>query len=380
MYDIEIKPAPKQSWFTPAEARNYYGRYDRSGITIHWWGGGETADKHDSIVNYFLAQGAAGVKSVNYVLSDNKITLMVNPDDVAWASQSGNPTTVSVEIQPTLGTEGYKKAGWLIWQIRQRYGRSMPLYPHKYWFQTECPGTLSLDRMEQEAQKWAAGFYNAQPEWEKNLKDLDNAVMYTEANAPLTDVRTGAVIKTFPADTPIEVSAETTYGGSRFLLSEYSFSHHIPNAIPAVQLKPQQTPVPTPTPTPQPEWVTNLQDIDDTKYYLSKDSQLWDIAVDKPASPGKQFHTGDEFVASAKTRARNQDFVITDYSYKKGVFNGLPTTALSLTPPIPPLPPTDPTPTPPPSPVPPVDSGWIITALQGLIAAIQAIIDKLRGK
>jgi hypothetical protein len=111
MYPIEFKICSKNGWFTPSEAKSYYGRYDREGVTVHWWGNGQGADGHDGIVNYFLSQAQAGAKSVNYVVSDNKITLMVGPDDVAWASQSGNPTTVSIEFQPTLGAEGYKKGG-----------------------------------------------------------------------------------------------------------------------------------------------------------------------------------------------------------------------------------------------------------------------------
>src|SRR5215813_8776799 len=105
-YSIETKIAPKQSWFTPTEAKNYYGRYAREGATIHWWGGGESANQHDNIVDYFIEQGRQAIKSVNYVVSDIKITKMVEPDNVAWASQSGNPTTVSIEFQPTLSAEG----------------------------------------------------------------------------------------------------------------------------------------------------------------------------------------------------------------------------------------------------------------------------------
>jgi hypothetical protein len=42
-YPVEIKLASKNGWHTPAEARAYYGRYDRSGITVHWWGDGTGA-------------------------------------------------------------------------------------------------------------------------------------------------------------------------------------------------------------------------------------------------------------------------------------------------------------------------------------------------
>ena len=162
-YPIEVRLASKNGWHTPQEAQAYYGRYSREGITVHWWGDGTGASNHDNIVNYILGKAVNGTGSVNYVLSDNKITLMVSPDNVAWASQAGNPTTISVEFQPTLTAEGYKKAGWLIDQLEERYGRLLNLYPHNKWFATQCPGTLDMGRMRAEADKWKTGGYNPAP-------------------------------------------------------------------------------------------------------------------------------------------------------------------------------------------------------------------------
>jgi len=151
MYDIEIKPCSNNGWFTPAEAKSYYGRFDREGITCHWWGDGTGASNHDNIVNYFMGQAAAGVKSVNFVCSDAKITQMVNPDNVAWCSTAGNPTTISIEFQPTLSDEGYKRGGWLIAYLEKKYGHEMKLYPHSHWNTTSCPGTIDIDRLRREA-------------------------------------------------------------------------------------------------------------------------------------------------------------------------------------------------------------------------------------
>lgn len=153
MYPIEQKPASRSTYHSPAEAKAYYGRYSREGITIHWWGDGTGASNHDNIVNFFLRRTDG---SVNYVLSDNKITQMVDPDNVAWTSQAGNPTTISIEHQPTLGAEGYKKSGWLVYTLEKRYGRKLTLYPHKHWFNTACPGTIDINRIRQEADN----FYN----------------------------------------------------------------------------------------------------------------------------------------------------------------------------------------------------------------------------
>lgn len=164
-YRIEIRKASKNGWHTPAEARAYYGRYSRSGVTWHWW---NTPDKvkdsdHDNIVNYILGKSRRAQGSVNYVLSNKKITLLVNPDDVAWTSQSGNPTTVSVELSPHLNAEGYKKAGWLFDQLEGRYDKTLKHYKHSDWWKTACPGTISISRIKAEAKKWKTGAYDKKP-------------------------------------------------------------------------------------------------------------------------------------------------------------------------------------------------------------------------
>lgn len=162
-YPIEVKLAPKNSYFTPVESNNYYQtKYSRSKVAIHWWGGGEGANQHDNIVNYFLKQGAAGVKSVNFVCSDDKITMMVDPKNVAWATQKGNPESVSIEFQPTLSDEGYKRGGFLIATLEKQFGK-MELLPHKYWYATACPGTIDIARLRREANAASGGSVPATP-------------------------------------------------------------------------------------------------------------------------------------------------------------------------------------------------------------------------
>lgn len=162
-YDIlEIRLANKKGWHTPAEAKAYYGKYSRDGITWHWWNTPSAVkdSDHDNICNYILNKAANGTGSVNYVLSNKKITLIVNPDNVAWASQGGNPTTISVELSPHLNAEGYKKAGWLFNELEGRYGKTLKHYKHSDWFSTACPGTIDINRIKTEAKKWKDGKYN----------------------------------------------------------------------------------------------------------------------------------------------------------------------------------------------------------------------------
>lgn len=274
-YTIETKLAPKQSWHTPAEAKAYYGRYARDGITVHWWGGGEQASAHDSIVNYFLAQGKQGIKSVNYVLSDNKITMMVHPDNVAWASQSGNPVTVSIEFQPTLHAEGYKKGGWLIWQLEKRYGKGLKLYPHKYWFPTSCPGTIDLNRLRSEANKWRAGGYNPTPppppkpapekaslSWTKFAAPKDYVTNKTPTKLWDFDSTTWTMkaVKEFPKGTKLKIYGKVVNNtlGATYLLTQYSYDKKITNGFNQTDMDayvppPPAAPAPTPPPAQQPK-------------------------------------------------------------------------------------------------------------------------------
>lgn len=161
-YIVEIRLAAKAGWHTPTEAMAFYKKYARNGVTWHWWNTPNlvTDADHDNICNYILGKAQRGTGSVNYVLSNNKITLIVNPDNVAWASQAGNPTTISVELSPHLNGEGYKKAGWLFNELEGRYGKILKHYKHSDWFGTACPGTISIPKIMEEANKWKSGTYN----------------------------------------------------------------------------------------------------------------------------------------------------------------------------------------------------------------------------
>lgn len=313
-YPIEIRLANKKGWHTPSEARAYYGRYDRMGVTVHWWGlPSENPDSaHNKIVNYILGKANAGTGSVNYVLSNTKITMLVNPDNVAWASQAGNPTTVSVEFSPHLNDEGYKKAGWLINELfnpaNGRYRRAPVLYPHKHWVATACPGTLDLNRMKAEANKWATGGYN-------------------------------------PAPTP------------------------------APSPPPTPAPAPTPPSTAVIEWV---QLPESTKYVFNKNAKLWkfDVTNWNSFSSVKDFKQGEEIdiYGMGINKTLNATYLLVKDSFDKKIPNGFNRVDLDLKPrpvPSPPPEPSVPAPIPPP-PLPPTESdlSWIKRALEAILRAL----------
>ena len=286
-YNLEIRLASKNGWHTPAEARAYYGRYSREGLTVHWWGDGTGASNHDNIVNFILNGAEQGTRSVNYVLSDNKITMLVNPDNVAWCSQAGNPTTVSVEFQPTLGDEGYKKAGWLIDQLEQRFGHGLTLYPHNHWFATQCPGTLNIDRMRAEANKWKSGAYDASPPppapvptpvptptppaekitWTQWKEGVRKYVFNKDANLWNFNSDTWAMqaVKQFKKGEIFEVFGQATNKklNATYYLTQYSFSKKITNGVNPADLDVYVPPVtvppnPPPNPIPVPPTETPL--------------------------------------------------------------------------------------------------------------------------
>lgn len=383
-YGIEIKPASKNGYFTPDESRGYYGRYARTHYIVHWWGNGQGADGHDGVADYCLRTASQGNMSVNYILSDNKITLEVNPDNVSWGAQSGNAIGINVEHQPTLGDEGYKKSGWLKEQLEQRYGRRLVPVGHNAFFATACPGTVSLDRIEQECDKWRRGVYDQPPVPPPvvtpptpapvppvAITAIPERKMYTLPNAKLVNIKDMSVVKVFPVDTEISISAKANYNGKDFLLSTYATAKSTGQGFLVGDLKESieappvpTTPPPAPTPPTAPDYVTNLRNIDDTPYWLTKDQPLIDITTGKPTGT-KTFKKDDNFVGSALTASNGVEYRITEYSFTKGIFNGIPISSLTLTPPtVPNIPP-----------VPSVEQR--LTALEALVAKIVEFLSSI---
>jgi len=287
-YPIEIRLASKAGYHTPDEARAYYGKYARDGFTVHWWNSPNRVQDsdHDNIVNYMLGKASQGASSVNYVLSNKKITLVVNPDNVAWASQSGNPTTISCEFSPHLNTEGYKKAGWLVWQLDQRYGRKLTMYKHSNWNLTACPGHISPTKIRQEANKWADGKYNPPPEpkpvpkpttiitdW-KLWKETEQVYVankqptYLYDLSKATDWNTIKKVKTFDVGDKITIagSFRNTRIDRTYYVTRYSFDRKIANGFHPTDLDVYVPPRPIPKPPTEPVEPTDPVEPEPTEY------------------------------------------------------------------------------------------------------------------
>lgn len=278
-YPIEIRLASKNGWHTPAEAKAYYGRYSRDGVTWHWWGEPSLNpdSNHDNICNYILGKATRGTGSVNYVLSNNKITLLVNPDNVAWASQTGNPTTISVELSPNLNAEGYKKAGWLFNELEGRYGKVLKHFKHSDWFATACPGSISIPKIIAEAKKWKDGAYNPVPpppppppspdplitEWSlwkdggTYVANKQPTYLYDLSKA--TSWSTIGKTKPFNKGDLIEIagSFKNTKLNRIYYVTRYSFDKRIATGFNPVDLEVYAPPVVIPPTPPEPEKPTD---------------------------------------------------------------------------------------------------------------------------
>jgi len=135
--------------YTPAsQTRATWGR-DRSieGIVIHWWGDPNTNPSFEGVVDYLCRPN--GSSSANYVATGTgrRVACLVSPADSAWASNSANPWTVSIECDPRCRDEDYDVIAELVADIRSAYG-DIPLYWHKNFANTACPGNYDVDRID----------------------------------------------------------------------------------------------------------------------------------------------------------------------------------------------------------------------------------------
>lgn len=254
-YALEIKIGSAAGYFTPEAARQYYGRYSRDGVTYHWWNRPELiADSdHDNIVKMFLRNFTNGAApTVNYVASAGKLTLLASPDLVTWTSGNGNATTIGVECSPHFTDALYRKLGWLHDQLEQRYNKTLAIYVHKEWMQTEC-SPIDKSRIRREADQWKAErnqpapkpaptpvpptvTVTVEPIKDENGKPIVKKVrLLRDSNLwDLGFVKHADAKSVTPltSGTIVEVSAIATHPtGSKYYLSNYSYQKGIKNGI-----------------------------------------------------------------------------------------------------------------------------------------------------
>lgn len=138
--------------YTPqGQSKAVFG-YDRviQGIVLHWWGNPAQNPQFANIRDYLCRSG--GNTSAHYVATGTgrQVACIVAPQDVAWHSGNarGNAITIGIECDPRCRDEDYDVVAELVADIRSAYG-DVPIYSHKMWTATACPGNYDIDRIDQ---------------------------------------------------------------------------------------------------------------------------------------------------------------------------------------------------------------------------------------
>ena len=236
------------------------------GETGHHWGDPRNNPQFEGVVAW-LCKPRSQV-SAHYVVTGTgrRVACLVDLGNTAWhaGNWTGNTTTIGIEMDPRCRDEDYDTAAELIADLWMWHGRK-PLYPHRHWTSTQCPGNYDMARLEREAEAWyrrktqpAAPAPAPQPQWSDMdmprtlIAATDLRIINLDNNQPI-----GAPI---PAGKHIEFRQKKQANGTTYLRSAYSTAKGLNYGIDIRSLK--EIPAPEP---PKPEWQRNLRDIEDTK-------------------------------------------------------------------------------------------------------------------
>ena len=123
------------------------------GITIHHWGalGSSFNGIRDFLAGpntrqvsaHYVAQGADANGTVA-----KRVACIVDPDLIAWhaGDWQANVDTIGIECRPEARAADYEVVAELVARLWFVYG-NVPLYPHKHWVSTACPGKWDLAKL-----------------------------------------------------------------------------------------------------------------------------------------------------------------------------------------------------------------------------------------
>lgn len=128
-YTLDNVPSPNQT-YDPA-------RNAPIGIVIHHWG--LDGQSHDGVVAH-LTNREAGT-SAHYVVSDGRVTCLVDPLDTAWHAGNWpvNYEQIGIECRPEMSAGDFQTVAECIAWLRSRFG-NLSLSGHKDYIATQCPG------------------------------------------------------------------------------------------------------------------------------------------------------------------------------------------------------------------------------------------------
>lgn len=115
-------------------------------ITFHHWGDPATNPTFAGVVNWLCREN--GNTSAHAVIEAGRVAYIVNYNDASWhaGDAKGNATSIGLELNPRASDADYQTAGEHIADIWMVYGL-IPVYPHKYWVATQCPGRWDRGRL-----------------------------------------------------------------------------------------------------------------------------------------------------------------------------------------------------------------------------------------
>ena len=105
-------------------------------IIIHHWGA--DGGSFDGTVNW-LCNPYSKV-SAHYVVKANKVCQLVDLSRKAWHCVGKNGTAIGIECRPEMSAADLKTVAELIANIWKIYGKKLPIYGHKDFNNTACPG------------------------------------------------------------------------------------------------------------------------------------------------------------------------------------------------------------------------------------------------
>lgn len=224
------------------------------GLTCHWWGDPSTNPTAEGVVNW-LCNPASQV-SAHFVITGTgrRVWQLVNDKDRAWHSgnTTGNSTTLGLELDPRCRNEDYDVAAEVIADLWKHYGK-LPLYPHKHWVNTACPGNYDLARLQREAEAKLNPKPVAPPA--PTTKPVPAAVKLPKPiefkarfnNAQVWDLTTNPNykgVKSLKAGEDFLAYAKITFNNATYYVTEYSFNKGNKHGINAIDLKIVETPKP----------------------------------------------------------------------------------------------------------------------------------------
>ena len=120
------------------DLEKYYGvPYNPVESHTHWWGEPGKSGTHDGNVEHIRTTSDL---SVNFVVSENRVTLMVPLNKNAMTTGTRNPYAWKSENDPTLTEQQYKTMGYLHY-IVEKLNPSLlnePIRLHKEFYSTSC--------------------------------------------------------------------------------------------------------------------------------------------------------------------------------------------------------------------------------------------------